>query len=47
VTASTRNIFAGTINATLATHGGVGKVWVVTDGGAPAEAWGQVSTCLA
>jgi len=38
-------IDAGTIRATLVTRGVVGTVWVVTDGGGPAEAWGQASAC--
>jgi hypothetical protein len=45
VTAQVDRIYAGTIRATLVTHGFVGTVWVVSDFGAPAEAWGQASAC--
>jgi hypothetical protein len=38
-------IDAGTIRATLVTHGFVGTVFVVSDGGGPAEAWGPASAC--
>ena len=45
LTAQAYGIYAGTIRATLDTHGFAGTAWVVTDFGAPGEAWAETSTC--
>jgi hypothetical protein len=45
VTALQGDVYAGTVNLTLASPRYVGPAFVVSDGGGPAEAWAQVSTC--